>query len=47
MEDCDLGEDVANLRFELRVESSAVETELVLVVCHISKSLPDQASSLR
>ncbi len=29
---CGLGEDVANLRFELGVESRAAETELVLVV---------------
>ncbi len=31
---CDLGEDVANLRFELGVESSAMETELVRGVAH-------------
>jgi len=35
---CGLGEDVANLRFELGVESSAAETELVLVVLHMLNS---------
>ncbi len=30
---CDLDEDVADLRFEVGGESSAAETELVLVVC--------------
>ena len=30
---CDLDEDVPDLRFVLEVESSAAETELVLVVC--------------
>ena len=33
-----LGEDVANLRFELAVESSAAETELVLVVLRMLNS---------
>ena len=32
---CGLGEDVANLRFELGVENSAVETEQVLVIFKI------------
>ena len=35
---CGLGEDVANLRFELGVESSAAETELVLVVLRMLNS---------
>ena len=30
----DLGEDVADLRFELGVKDSAAEAELVLVVVH-------------
>ena len=33
-----LDEDVANLRFELGVESSAAETELVLVVLRMLNS---------
>ncbi len=32
IQDYDLGEDVADLRFELGVESSTTEAELVLVV---------------
>ena len=35
---CALGEDVANLRFELGVESSAAETERVLVVLRMLNS---------
>ena len=36
---CGLGEDVADLRFELGVESSAVETELVVVMYWREKNL--------
>ena len=35
---CGLGEDVVNLRFEMGVEISEVETELVLVVLHMFNS---------
>ncbi len=35
---CGLVEDVLDLRFELGVESSAAETELVLVVLHMLNS---------
>jgi len=34
----EVGEDVANLRFELGVESSSAETELVLVVLRMLNS---------
>ena len=37
-EGCGLGEDVANLRFELGVERSAAERELVLVVLRMLNS---------
>jgi hypothetical protein len=30
---CSIGEDVANIRFELGVEISAAEMERVLVIC--------------
>jgi hypothetical protein len=35
---CGLGEDVANLRFELGAESSAAEMEVVLVVLRVLNS---------
>ena len=38
-EGCGLGEDVADLRFELGVESSAAVTELLLVVFRMLNSL--------
>jgi hypothetical protein len=37
-QDCGLGEDVADLRVELQVESSAAEAELVLLMLRMLNS---------
>ena len=41
MQDCGLGEDVADRRFELGAKSSAVEAELVLVHCKSGRFLDE------
>ena len=44
MQGCVLGEDVADLRFELGEKNRAVESELVLVVVQKSGRFPDEST---
>ncbi len=41
MQDCDLDKGVVDVRFDLGVENSAVEAELVLVCCKDGRFLDE------